>query len=88
MLKIVNNTDIEQRFMVSDPANSEVGRHLRVDETIAAGASYSLDPVDALLGEEIYPFWLQGLQEEGYAGRDEDRLRRPVLINYAMTGTR
>ncbi len=68
VLRIVNNTAVEQRFMVGDPANSEVGRHLRVDETIAPGASYSLDPVDALLGVEIYPFWLQGLQEEGYAG--------------------
>lgn len=67
-LQIVNNTAVEQRFMVGDPANSEVGRHLKVDEIIAAGASYSLDPVDALLDQDIYPFWLQGLQEAGYAG--------------------
>ncbi len=68
MLTISNNTESEQRFIVGDPANSEVGRHLRVDEIIAAGESYILDPIDALLDEEIYPFWLQGLQEQGFAG--------------------
>jgi len=67
-LLVVNNSGIEQRFMVGDPADSEVGRHVRVDEAIAPGDSYSLDPVDALLDDEIYPFWLQGLQEQGFAG--------------------
>ncbi len=68
VLTVSNNTDLEQRFIVGDPADSEVGRHIRVDEKIPSEAVYQLDPVDSLLGEEIYPFWLQGLQEQGYAG--------------------
>jgi hypothetical protein len=68
VLTVSNNTDLEQRFIVGDPADSDVGRHIRVDEAIPSEAVYELDPVDALPDDEIYPFWLQGLQEDGFAG--------------------
>lgn len=68
VLYIVNATETEKRFIVGDPADSEVGRHIRVDEAVGPGGRYSLDPVDGLLDDQIYPFWLQGLQEEGYSG--------------------
>lgn len=67
-ITITNRTAAEHRFIVGDPATSLVGRHIRVDEVVPAGGEYTLDPVESLLGEEFYPFWSQGLQDEGYAG--------------------
>lgn len=68
VLSFVNGTDIEHRILVGDPANSEVGRHIRVDAIVGAGGTYTLDPVDGLLDVEIYPFWSQGFQEDGFTG--------------------
>jgi hypothetical protein len=63
-----NETDEEHTFMASDPANNEVGRHIRIEEVLPAGAEITLDPLEATLGPEIYPFWSKGHQEEGFAG--------------------
>jgi hypothetical protein len=68
VLSFVNTTEAEHRIFVGDPANSEVGRHIRIDETVGPGETYVLDPVDSLLDQEIYPFWSQGFQEDGFAG--------------------
>lgn len=67
-LVVRNDTDEEHTFMASDPADNEVGRHIRVEEVIPAGGEVMLDPVDETLGPEIYPFWSKGHQEQGFAG--------------------
>lgn len=67
-LTVRNDTEQEHIFMASDPANNEVGRHIRVEEVISAGDEVTLDPVEETLGPEIYPFWSKGHQEEGFAG--------------------
>ncbi len=67
-LTVVNETSTEHTFMVSDGADSLVVRHIRVEEAIPPGGEYVLDPVESLIGEEIYPFWSKGYQEQGYGG--------------------
>lgn len=67
-LTVRNDTGEEHTFMASDPANNDVGRQIRIEEVIPAGAEITLDPVEATLGPEIYPFWSKGYQEEGFAG--------------------
>lgn len=67
-LTIRNDTSEEHIFMASDPANNEVGRHIRVEEVIPGGGVFTLDPIEETLGPEIYPFWSKGHQEQGFAG--------------------
>lgn len=67
-LTVRNDTSEEHTFMASDPANNDVGRHIRIEEVIPAGAGITLDPVESTLGPEIYPFWSKDHQEEGFAG--------------------
>ena len=67
-LTVRNDTSEEHTFMASDPANNDVGRHIRIEEVLPAGAEITLDPLGATLGPEIYPFWSKGHQEEGFAG--------------------
>lgn len=67
-LTVSNETSAEHTFIVSDGADSLVVRHTRIEEVIPPGGEYVLDPVESLIGEEIYPFWSKGNQEQGYAG--------------------
>lgn len=66
-LVVENRSDAEHTFTVSDGADSQVVRHIRVDETLAPDADYEL-LVEDLLGPAIYPFWSKGHQEDGFAG--------------------
>lgn len=67
-LTVRNDTNDQHTFIVSDPANSDVGRHIRVEEVIQDGGEITIEPVEATLGPEIYPFWAKDHQEEGFAG--------------------
>jgi hypothetical protein len=67
-LTIINADGQAHRFFVGDPANNEVGRHIRVDAQIESQGEYELDEVASLLGVGIYPYWVQGAQEDGFEG--------------------
>jgi hypothetical protein len=67
-LRIINTDQAPHTFLVSDPANSQLGRHIRVEAEIAADETYVIQPVSSLLGVGIYPYWLKGEQEQGHAG--------------------
>jgi hypothetical protein len=68
VLAVVNQDEVSHTVLVSDPANSVLGRHVRVEASVEAGAEYRLDPVSSLIGVGIYPYWLEGEQELGHAG--------------------
>ncbi|MCI0424776.1 MAG: hypothetical protein L0Z47_02865 [Actinobacteria bacterium] len=67
-LTVINTDGATHTFLVSDPANTDVVRHIRVEAVIEGDGQYVLDPVSSLLGVGIYPYWLKGEQESGQAG--------------------